>query len=163
MRSQSKSPDEWTQRITTSGSRSHPAVWARSRARLSATPWTVARQAPLFMRFSRQEYWGGLPVPPLGDLPNPGMETASLASSPLAGAFFTTERPGKPNNGKTWTVTEKLLEGQCGQVWELRAPGGLSDKGASALLYQCSSQWILEKSTRKSSRWRGKRNHLEIC
>ena len=38
-------------------------------------PWTViARQAPLSMRFSRQEYWSGLPFPPPGDLPNPGIE-----------------------------------------------------------------------------------------
>ena len=38
-------------------------------AQLLATPWTVARQAPLSMAFSRQEYWGGLPFPPPGDLP----------------------------------------------------------------------------------------------
>ena len=39
------------------------------------------------MGFSRQEYWSGLPSPPPGDLPNPGIEPASLA---LAGVFFTT-------------------------------------------------------------------------
>ena len=38
------------------------------------TPWTVARQAPLSMRFPRQEYWSGLPFPPPGDLPDPGIE-----------------------------------------------------------------------------------------
>ena len=38
------------------------------------TPWTVARQAPLSMGFSRQEYWTGLPFPSPGDLPNPGIE-----------------------------------------------------------------------------------------
>ena len=38
------------------------------------TPWTVARQAPLSMEFSRQEYWNGLPFPTPGDLPNPGIE-----------------------------------------------------------------------------------------
>ena len=37
--------------------------------RLSATPWTVALQAPLSMGFSRQEYWGGLPCPSMGNLP----------------------------------------------------------------------------------------------
>ena len=41
---------------------------------LFATPWTVAYQAPLSMKFSRQEYWSGLPFPPLGDLLNPGIE-----------------------------------------------------------------------------------------
>ena len=39
-----------------------------------ATPWTVARQAPLSMGFSRQEYWSGLPFPSPGGLPNPGIE-----------------------------------------------------------------------------------------
>ena len=39
----------------------------------SVTPWTVARQAPLSMGFSRQEYWGGLPFPSPGDLPDPDL------------------------------------------------------------------------------------------
>ena len=43
------------------------------------TPWTVARQAPLSMRFSRQEYWSGVPFPSPGDLPNPGNEPRSPA------------------------------------------------------------------------------------
>ena len=48
------------------------------------TPWTVAHQAPLSMGFSSQEYWSGLPFPPPGDLPNPGIEPASLISPALA-------------------------------------------------------------------------------
>ena len=47
---------------------------------------------PLSLGFSWQEYWSGLPLPPPGDLPNPGTEPASPA---LAGRFFTTEPPGK--------------------------------------------------------------------
>ena len=43
------------------------------------TPWTVARQAPLSMGFSRQEYWSGLPFPSPGDLPDPGIEPWSPA------------------------------------------------------------------------------------
>ena len=43
-----------------------------------ATPWTVARQAPLSMRFSRQEYWSGLPFPSPGDLPHPGIKPGLL-------------------------------------------------------------------------------------
>ena len=39
-----------------------------------ATPWTVARQAPLSLGFPRQEYWSGLPLPSPGDLPHPGIE-----------------------------------------------------------------------------------------
>ena len=42
-----------------------------------ATPWTLACQAPLSMGFSRQEYWGGLPCPSPGNLPNPGIEPRS--------------------------------------------------------------------------------------
>ena len=42
-------------------------------------PWTVTRQAPLSTGFSRQEYWSGLPFPPPGDLPDPGMEPTSPA------------------------------------------------------------------------------------
>ena len=48
-----------------------------SRVQLFATLWTVARQAPLSMGFSRQEYWSGLPCLPPGDLPDPGTEPAS--------------------------------------------------------------------------------------
>ena len=45
----------------------------------SATPWTVAHQAPLSMGFSRQEYWSGLPFPCPGDLPSLGIEPGSPA------------------------------------------------------------------------------------
>ena len=45
----------------------------------SATPWTVALQAPPSMGFSRQEYWSGLPFPSPGDLLDPGMEPGSPA------------------------------------------------------------------------------------
>ena len=45
---------------------------------LFVTAWTVAHQAPLFMRFSKQEYWSGLPFPPPRDLTNPGYEPRIL-------------------------------------------------------------------------------------
>ena len=45
----------------------------------SATAWTVALQTPLSMGFSRQEYWSGLPCPPPGDRPNPGIKPGSPA------------------------------------------------------------------------------------
>ena len=59
------------------------------RVQLFATPWAVAHQAPLSMGFSRQGYWSGLPCPPPGDLPDPGIKPASLTSSGLAGGIFT--------------------------------------------------------------------------
>ena len=65
-----------------------------SRVQLLATPWTVARQAALSMGFPRQEYWSGLPCPPPGDLPNPGIKPASLMSPALADGF--------PTSGATW-------------------------------------------------------------
>ena len=45
-----------------------------SHVQLFATPWTVAYQDPPSMGFSRKEYWGGLPFPSPGDLPNPGIK-----------------------------------------------------------------------------------------
>ena len=59
-----------------------------SRVRLFATRWIVAHQAPLSMKFSRQEFWSGLPCPPPRDLPDPGIEPKSLTSPALAGGYF---------------------------------------------------------------------------
>ena len=58
----------------------------------SATPWTVACQAPLSMRFPKQEYCTGLPFPPPGDLPNPGIDPTSPT---LQAGSLPTEPPGK--------------------------------------------------------------------
>ena len=66
-----------------------------------ATTWTVACQAPLTMRFSRQEYWSVLPFPLPGDLPDPGTEPVSPASPALQVYFLTTEPPWKPLNPHT--------------------------------------------------------------
>ena len=56
-----------------------------------ATPWTIAHKSLLSMGFPRQEYWMGLPFSPPWNLPDPGIESVSLA---FAGEFFTTEPPG---------------------------------------------------------------------
>ena len=89
------------------------------------TPWTVACQAPLFMGFSKQEYWNGLLCPPPGDLPNPGMEPVSHMSLALAGRFFITNatwetlsvqvRAGK----RVRTMPNLLLNSQ---IWVLAVP-----------------------------------------
>ena len=70
-----------------------PGYWGKkacvlSRIQLFPTPWTVARQAPWSMGFSRQKYWSGLPFPPLEDLPNPGIEPTSPVSPALAAGLF---------------------------------------------------------------------------
>ena len=56
----------------------------------SMTPWTAARENPLSVGFSREEYQSGLPFPSPGDLSDPGNELASLMSPALVGGFFTT-------------------------------------------------------------------------
>ena len=69
-------------------------------------PWTVARQAPLSMGFSRKEYWSGLPFPTPRDLPNPGVKSRSLA---LHVDSLPSEPPRKPKN--TGLVNLSLLQG----------------------------------------------------
>ena len=63
---------------------------------LFATPWTIARQAPLSMGFSGQEYWSRLPCPSPGDLPSPGIKPVSLTSPTLASGSLPPVPPGKP-------------------------------------------------------------------
>ena len=81
-------------------------------------PWTVAHQAPLFMEFSRQEYWSGLPFPPPGDLPDPGIEPGSPVSPALAGRFFTTEPPGKQRSQRYLFKEMKLLAGKFYTIYK---------------------------------------------
>ena len=72
-----------------------------SHVRLFATLWTLALQALPSMGFCRQDYWSGLPRPLPGDLPDPGIEPASLMSLALADGFFTTSA--------TWEAHMRLL------------------------------------------------------
>ena len=71
----------------------HSSVLLLSCAQLFAMVWTVALQAPLSMGFFRQEYWSGLPFPPLGDLPDPGIEPAT----PVFPAFQVDSLPTEPS------------------------------------------------------------------
>ena len=79
-----------------------------SRVRLSATPWTVARQAPLSMGFSRQEYWSRKPCLPPGDLPDNRDRTHMSMSPALTSKFFTT---GATWDACTW-LTDEEIKGQ---------------------------------------------------
>ena len=63
---------------------------------LFATPWIVACQVPLSLELFQQEYWSGLPFPPLGDLPDPGVKPGYPAFQADA---LTSEPPGKPQGG----------------------------------------------------------------
>ena len=77
--------------------------WVKSLSRvlLFATPWTIAHQAPPSIRFSRQEYWSGLPFPSPGDLPDPGIEPRSLALQ----ADALTSEPPLPKLGACKSLT----------------------------------------------------------
>ena len=69
-----------------------------SHVRLFETLWTVVCQVPLFMEFSKQEYWSELLYPTPGDFRDPGVKSTSLVSPALAGRFLTTAPPGKPHS-----------------------------------------------------------------
>ena len=77
-----------------------------SRVQLFATLWTVILHAPQSMGLLRQEYWSGLPCPPPGDLPYPGIEPGSPASQADS---LPSEPPGKPRN--TGESSLPLLQG----------------------------------------------------
>ena len=87
-------------KITMSVLRRFSCIW------LFVTLWKVAHQAPLSMEFSRQEHWSGLPCPPPGDLPNPGIKPRSPT---LQADSFLAEPPGKPKN--TGVGSLSLLQG----------------------------------------------------
>ena len=66
---------------------------------LFVAPWTVACQASLSMGFPREEYWSGLPYPPPGDLPDPGIEPESLAFPKLQADSLPLSHLGRPFTG----------------------------------------------------------------
>ena len=72
---------------------------------LFVSPWTVACQAPLFMEFSRQEYWREISYPLPGYLPDPGIKPTFHASPALTGRFFTTAPPRNPIHIHTHTYS----------------------------------------------------------
>ena len=108
---------------------------------LSATPWTVAHQAPPSMEFSRQEYWSGLPFPSPGDLPDPGIEPGSPV---LQADALPSEPGGIPMYIHKWKDIKK--EGQsdiCHSVdkpWKDYASGiSQTQKGRdSVILFRCT-------------------------
>ena len=92
--------------------------------RLFAAPWTVAHQAPLSMGLSRQEYWSGLPCPPPGDLPDPGIKPTSLTSPPLPGGFFATKA--------TWKAPSSVGRAKCRRFYsQTGLSGNHGDVGPS--------------------------------
>ena len=94
-----------------------PASKSFSHVQLFVTSGTIARQAPLSMGFSRQEYRTGSPYPPPGDRPNPGIKPVSLMSPALAGGFFTTSATWEAQeNGTDALICRAEIETRCRDV-----------------------------------------------
>ena len=124
--------------------------------RLFETLWTVALQAPLSVGFSRQEYWSGLPCPPPGDLPNPGVKPTSLKSPAVADGFFTTSttwgaqeqaqsvtRSGCVIRASCWVyVLYAFIKAQCCPGWRLH-----SSMSEGQSLYRKKKKTLLENSS----------------
>ena len=81
-----------------------------SHVQLCVTLWTVARQPPLSMGFSRQEYWSGLPCPSPGDLPNLGIEPVSPVSPALQVDSLPLSHVGSPNHWGLKSKSRKLRD-----------------------------------------------------
>ena len=86
-------------------------VKSLSHVQLFVIPWTVAHKTPLSMGFFRQEYWSGLPSPPPGDLPNPGIEPGFPA---LQADTLPSEPPGKPPSSQSNSFSSSHV-----WMWEL--------------------------------------------
>ena len=110
---------------------------------LFATPWTAARQAPLSMGFSRQEYWNGLLCPSRASIPDSGIRPISLVSPALAGRFFTTS-----------TAWESSKKGMLPPHWGIKPLTPAWQAGmVTTILTRTRHTWFLPRRT--SVQWRG--------
>ena len=104
-----------------------------SHVRLFATLWTIACQALLFMGFSRQEYWIGLPCPPLGDFPDPGIKPSSSARQ--VGSLPLCYLGSSPNGSfifvKAWVLHLRNYIRGCQCVLRALIPGDDGGKAAT--------------------------------
>ena len=124
-----------------------------SRVCLFATPWTVARQAPLSMGFPRREYWSGLPVASPRGLPSPGTEPTSLSPA-LAGGFFTTRATWEAKPKCTTSVRFSSVAQSCltlATPWTAACQASLSITNSWSLLKPMSIESVMPS------------NHLILC
>ena len=121
---------------------------------LFVTLWTVACQAPLSMGFSRQEYRSRLPCPPPGNLPDPGIGTASLISPEFAGRFF--------NTSATWEVFDCV---DHNRLWKILKEIGVSDHLTclQRYLYGGREATELDKKQLTGSKLRKEYDHSVYC
>ena len=110
------------------------SIQSLNRVRLFATPWTVAHQAPLSMEFSREAYWSGLPCPPPGDLPDPGIKPSCPA---LQANSLPSEPPGKPHKCFAAAAAAKSLQ-SCPTLCD---PIDGSPPGSSVLGFSRQEHW----------------------
>ena len=97
---------------------------------LFATPWTIACKALLFMGFSRQKHWSGLPCPPLGNLPDPGINSCLLGLLHWQAGFFTTST--------TWDAQSNCTVCHVGDLGLIPGLGRSPGVGnANPLQYSC--------------------------
>ena len=111
-----------------------------SLVQLFVTLWTAVLQAPLSMGFFRQEYWSGLPCPPSGDLPDPGIEPMSLMSPDWQENSLPLASSGKP-----WTIICVAYCGLLGQSlwWQILCWGpGFCCSSVSSKLVNYSSVFV---------------------
>ena len=136
----------------------HSRVLSHFSVRLFVTLWTVAHQALLCLGSSRQEYWSGLPCPPPGDFPDPGIEPESLTSPHWQAGSLPLVPPGKAFSDLLWLLKDLAFVsfstssspqnksfGEKHGRWKLQLknerdfPGGLV---AKILYSQCRRPWF---------------------
>ena len=98
---------------------------------------------------SWQEYWSGLPFPPPGDLPNPGIKSRCIASPALAEGFFTTEPLGKPISNHRNNQIEKQIKGFYSSFFPISKVHLVKAMVFPVVMYGCES-WTVKKA----ERWR---------
>ena len=96
------------------------------------TAWTIASQAPLSMGFSRQEYWIGLPFPPPGDLPDPGIEPRS----PGRQILYYLSHQGSP-----WRQKSEVKVKSFSHVWLLATPWTVACKAPLSMGFSRQEYW----------------------
>ena len=119
-----------------------------------ATPWTVAHQAPLYMGFSRQEYWSGLPCPSPGDLPEPGIEPGSPA---LQADALPSEPPGIHQGA--WLLL--LLLSRFSRVWLCVTPETAAHQASLSLGFSRQEHWCglpFPSPVQESEKWKWSRS-----
>ena len=116
---------------------------------LFVTLWTVARQAPLSMGFSRQEYWSGLPCLPPCDLPDTGIEPVSPASPALAAGSLPLTPPGKSVRVEWDNLSLEHSYPSCSLGWAGSEAENQADRKKGAA--QSCSGWSISFEIRQTS------------